>query len=116
MVDVRGPKGHVSGEDVRRGQKVWLPPKTARLKRRHHEIEFPPHNLSPAAQAQIKSAIPEGSTTCPHNWEAEECELHELVDKDPVASFKASDFPNPDDEDDQDLEGGGAQRVQCAQQ
>ena len=76
------------------------------------DIEFPT-TISAQGQAALKAALPGPSTPVP--VEADH-EVHELVEKDPVASFKETNIETGHDDDDDDEGGGGGQSVQCQQQ
>merc|ERR1711871_483872 len=78
------------------------------------DIEFPTE-LGADAVAALKGALPPPLNVPSVAEEDEGVEVHSMVSMDPVESFKATDIPD-ESQHDEDDEGEGGQRVQCAQQ
>lgn len=81
------------------------------------DIEFP-ESLTDEQQATLKSVLPPAMNSSSADETAEDVDTSEVKMIDPVQSFKDGTFTTKDamDEDDDEMGGGGAQRVQCAQQ
>jgi len=75
------------------------------------DVEYP-KTLSAQAQATLKAVLPPPLNN--PGAAGPSTEEHTCTAMDPVASFKASDIPDENEEDSDDEMGG--QRVQCAQQ
>merc|ERR1712100_139122 len=78
------------------------------------DIEFPTE-LGEAAVAALKGVLPPPLNVPSVTEEDDGVEVHSMVSMDPVESFKATDIPDESQQDEDD-EGEGGQRVQCAQQ
>merc|ERR1711988_1324865 len=81
------------------------------------KIEFPTE-LTPEAQDKLRGVLPAAINSSSADEAAEHVDTHFVTEKDPVASHKDGIFTGKDsyDEDEDDMRGGGGQRVQCAQQ
>jgi len=77
-------------------------------------IEFP-DSLSPAICTQLLKVLPPAKNVVTTPEDADDVEVVELSDIDPLKSYK-DNLPEETEDDDEGGEGGGNQRVQCAQQ
>lgn len=75
-------------------------------------IEFPT-TMTPAISSQLMKLLPPPKHQVTTSEEADDVEVVELADVDPVRSYKDN---LPEEVEDEDEGGGGGQRVQCAHQ
>lgn len=75
-------------------------------------IEFP-SSINPTVAGQLLKMLPPPKHVVTTSEDAEDVEVVELSDVDPVRSYKDN---LPEEVDDEEEGGGGGQRVQCAQQ